>query len=555
MRFSGAFILLLMIGSHAAMAAEMPVNSKISTVTVFPNGAEVTRILKVKLSAGDSTLLAGDIPGEAISKSIRIEIAPDAKIEIGSVDARQIKLSSTDPEVALSARTKIEDQIQAQQDLLSAQDDIIKTAQLQQTYLTNLAKLPQSTGQGASGTQSAQTDWRGVFGIIGDSAAEVAKTITAAQLKQREIKRAIADLRKQMEAVSGKDEERTQVRIHVSAAAPVETTLTLRYQVRTASWTAFYDARLAAPGSDKAAASSMALTRRASIQQKTGEDWDDVALSLSTTRPGATTVAPKMRTLIAVFDPTADNKAGESGLDIGDSETSGKAKTQASVTAFQTIHTIPGRVTIKHSDEAKRLQIGGETVQPTLVVRTAPRLDDTAYLYTHFTLPKTSPALQPGQVSLFRDGVFVGTGQFPLVAPGEDYDLGFGADERVKVRRTVLDIKKGETGTFSKSYVDQRRYAISFKNLHPHTVDVQVVDRAPVAVHSDIKVEFTMDSGPQPTVKNLDDRHGVYMWQIKAQPDEDKTIAFSYRVAVPAGKRVLLRDLTNEDVQGMSGLK
>ena len=253
------------------------------------------------------------------------------------------------------------------------------------------------------------------------------------------------------------------------------------------------------------------------------------------------------------FDPEAEKRAAApTASDIGDSETGGKPKQQASVTAFQTIHAIPGRVTIKNSDEAKRLQIGGETVQPNLVVRTVPRMDDTAYLYTRFTLPKTSPALLPGQVSLIRDGVFVGTGQFPLVAPSK-YDLGFGADERVKVRRAVLDIRKGETGTFSKSYVDQRRYAISFKNLHPHAVDVQVIDRAPVAMHSDIKVDFTMEAGPEPTIKNLEDRHGVYLWQLKAAPDEEKQLLFNYRVTVPSGKRVLFRDLTPEEVQGISG--
>lgn len=553
MRLRGILAAGLLAAGSPAFAADIPAPSKIDAVTVFPNGAEVTRVIKVKLDAGEHTLLAGYITGEAVSKSIRIEASATDKLEIGSVDARKINLSSTDPALAQSARKKIEDQIQTLRDQNAAQDDIIKVAELQQTYLNNLAKLPQApAGAPTAGTPAPQTDWRVVFGVIGESGTEVTRTIAAAKAKQREVKLAIEDLQKEMEAVADKDEERTQLRIHVSAATPLEAALTLRYQVRTASWTAFYDARLTANTGDKPIAPSLAITRRASIQQKTGEDWDDVALALSTTRPGAATAAPVLRTLVAEVGPDAEKKAAAVLNDL-DTNAGGKTKAQASVTAFQTIHNIPGRVTIKNSDEAKRLQIGGETVPPALVVRTVPRMDDTAYLYTRFTLPKTSPAVQPGQVSLFRDGVFVGTGTFSLVAPGEEYDLGFGADERVKVRRAVLDIKKGETGTFTTSYVDLRRYSISFKNLHPHPVEVQVIDRTPIAIHQDIKVDFNMETGPQPTTMNIDDRRGVYLWQMKAQPDEEKQLVFSYRVTAPGGKRVLFRDLTQEEMQGMQG--
>jgi uncharacterized protein (TIGR02231 family) len=560
MRRIGLLTLFAISGSAQPFAAEIPVTSKIDAVTAFPTGAEVTRVIKVKLDAGEHTLVVGHITGEAVSKSIRIEASTTDKLEIGSVDARKITLSSTDPAVAQSARKKIEDQIQALRDQNSAQDDVVKVAGLQLDYLNNLAKLPQSSGGGSSGGGSqAQTDWRMVFGVIGESGVQVTGAIAAAKLKQREIRQSIDDLQKELQAIAVKDEERTQLRIHVSAAAPLETTLSLRYQVRTASWTAFYDARLTGVADDKAAAPSagpsLAITRRASIQQKTGEEWDDVALALSTTRPGAATAAPKLATLVAEFDPEAEAADKKPGVALGGEAdaSSGVAKPQASVTAFQTIHHIPGRVTIKHSDEAKRLQIGGETLQPTLVVRTTPRLDDTAYLYTRFALPKASPALQPGQVSLFRDGVFVGAGKFPLVAPGEDYDLGFGADERVKVRRAVLDNRKGETGTFTTSYFDLRRYSISFKNLHPHPVEVQVIDRTPIAMRQDIKVDFSMETGPQPTTKNIDDRRGVYLWQIKAQPDEEKQLVFSYKVSAPSGKHVLYRDLTLEEMQGAAG--
>ena len=57
-----------------ALAADTPAQSKIEAVTVFPSGAEVTRTLKVKLGAGEQTLLVDGITGEAILSSVRIEV-------------------------------------------------------------------------------------------------------------------------------------------------------------------------------------------------------------------------------------------------------------------------------------------------------------------------------------------------------------------------------------------------------------------------------------------------------------------------------------------------
>jgi uncharacterized protein (TIGR02231 family) len=547
----------LVPAGNAALAADAAAPSKIEAVTVFPSGAEVTRTLKVKLSAGEHTLLVSDITGEAIPASIRIEAQATDKLEIGSVDARHINLSSTDPAVAQSARKRIEDQMQGLRDARAAQDDAIKAAEGQQAFLDNLEKLPEAQNTGNAAVPPGH--WREMFGVIGTSRAEALKTIADARLKQRDIDRSLGDLQKELDAAGGKSESRTEVRIFVSAAAPLEASLNLRYGVRTASWNPFYDARLTT--GENGAASTLALTRRASIQQKTGEDWDEVALSLSATRPGANTAAPELRMLGVEYDTTAlpagrtataeerpeAAKAGDilSGMQYKVREKSA----QANIAAFQAVYNIPGRTTIKTTNEAKRLHLGAETVEPRLFVRSVPRLDDTAYLYARITAPKTSSPILAGQVSLFRDGVFAGLGKFPQLSPGEEHELGFGADDRVKVKRVVLEQKSGETGTFTTSFVDERRYAIVVKNLHSRPVQLQVIDRAPVATHRDIKVDFTMDKGPQPSVKDVNDRRGTYLWEMQAAPDEEKQIVFSYRVTAPAGKRLLYREPSEAELQ------
>lgn len=560
MRIVGILALASLSVASPAFAAEMPVSSQIDAVTVFPKGAEVARTLKVKLNPGEHTLIANDITATAVASSIRIEVSDSDKLEIGSVDARNIELSSNDPAVAQSERKKIEDQILALRDQDAAQSDIINVAELQQAYLNKLANLPeQSTAksEGKAGV-STETDWRGVFTIIGESMIEVKKNVAEAKLKQREIARKIEDLERELRAVQSTTENRTQVRIQVNAKAAVEATLIMRYQVKEASWTASYDARLATGDVEKASQPSLAIIRRASIEQNSAEDWNGVALTLSTSRPTAKNAAPKLRTLIADFDPDPQAAAATPLGDLNDQDPS-KITANSSSGPLQFIHAFPGRMTVKSSsDDGKQVQIGTEALQPALFVRSVPRVDETAFLYTHFTLPKNAEPILPGTVSLFRDGVFVGNGKLPRIAPGEEQDLGFGADERVEMRRAILEIKKGETGTYasgtySTSFVDMRRYAVEFKNLHTYPVDVQIIDRSPVALQQDIKVDFNVDTGPQPITKDFDKHRGTYMWQMKAEPNEQKQIVFNYRVTLPQGKRVLYREPTQEDMQSLLG--
>ncbi len=547
MRKSGIIAAIVFAAPGIAFAAEIPAPSKIEAVTVFPSGAEVTRTLKVKLEAGEHTLLVDGITGEAVPSSIRIEAAGAGKLEIGSVDVKEVNLASTDPEVAQSARKRLEDELEALNDQRAAEDGVIKAARMQQAYLERLGKLPEAPS--APGAAGPREDWRALIGIIGEGMKETAKAIAEAQHKQRQLDRSIADLHKQIDAAGGKIEKRTQVRIFVNAAAPAETELKLRYQINHASWSASYDARLTTGDLGAGVSPSLAIIRRAVIQQNSGEDWENVAMALSTTRPGHATAArqPEMLTVDFVSGPVANPPAPASQV-ISKSELDGSlepaprreapAPVSTRTSAFQTVYAIPGRIGIKANGEAKRLQLGTETLKPSLLVLTVPRFDLTAYLYARLTLPKTSNPMLAGPVALFRDGVFAGNGELPQLAPGEEYELGFGADERVRVKQAVTGDKKGETGTFTTSHMEERHYAISVRNLHAQPIKVHILDRVPVAKHQDIKVDFSMDKGPQPSAKDVNGRRGVMLWVMKTAADEEAGIGFGYRITSPAGKPI-----------------
>ena len=551
---------LLLVCTGAATAAEIKGSSRIDTVTVYPAGAEVVRTARVKLEQGEHTLLFADLPAEAVAGSIRVEGKASAGLEIGSVDTRTVSVPSGDDAVAASERRRIEEVIEKLKDEKSALYASIQAAETQKKLIDNLTKLP-GTPAPANGAPAAQPDWGQLFELIGKRAAEAQKTILDTEIKVREVERQIKDLEGKLASLAPSQQARTEVKVALAAQAALEADMVIRYQVRNASWTPFYDARLAI--GSKAQSPKLQLVRRAAIRQRTGEPWESIALSLSTARPAAGTAAPVLVPMTVDFEPErvplaaaappapAQSRTVQvqpSGGAVADEEADDRrqerrvvrqAREKAAsveVQAFQALYAIAGRTTVPETGETKRVQIDEMALDPALVVRSVPKRGEKAYLYAKITTARGAPLL-PGQVALFRDAVFVGNGALPLLAPEEEHELGFGVDDSIRVRHALAEEKRGETGIISTSKTDARSYRISVKNQHERAIQVSVLDQIPVSQHADITVELTGKSAP--SRRDVDNKRGVLAWDMKLEPNEERVIEFGYRAAWPAAKKVI----------------
>ncbi|MEI9901573.1 MAG: DUF4139 domain-containing protein [Hyphomicrobium sp.] len=135
-----------------------------------------------------------------------------------------------------------------------------------------------------------QTDWQQILSLIGTGMVDAQRSALDAEVKKRDLDRRIEELEKKLAALAPGRVEQTEVKVFVVAADPLEADLTVRYQVPSASWAPHYDARLGT--GSKTAPPLLDLARRADITQRTGENWENVALLLSTTRPTANASAP-----------------------------------------------------------------------------------------------------------------------------------------------------------------------------------------------------------------------------------------------------------------------
>ncbi|PZN92928.1 MAG: hypothetical protein DCF30_22400, partial [Hyphomicrobiales bacterium] len=350
------------------------------------------------------------------------------------------------------------------------------------------------------------------------------------------------------------------VTIAVEATAPVAAEFAVTYRVGGAGWTPQYEARLTT-GSG-AAKPAIDLVRRAELRQRTGEDWSDVALTLSTTRSAGGTRAPDLAPMqVMFFEPPevyqtrketmqrsapapAPAAAPAPGRAFGPTVSLEDRNVQASVqtaqveaSAYQASFQVPGRVSIPQDGSSKTVVLSQGKVEPTLTARVTPELEETAYLEASFTHEEAA-ALLPGPVALHRDGSYIGRGRIGLVAPGDKVELGFGADDKLKVARAPVRRRENEPTWLGQTRTDLREFRTVVKSLHAQPVKVTVSERIPFSESTAITVESISAQTTPPTEKQVGDKRGVSAWTFDLAPGAEKEIKVAYRIKWPGDREV-----------------
>jgi uncharacterized protein (TIGR02231 family) len=282
------------------------------------------------------------------------------------------------------------------------------------------------------------------------------------------------------------------------------------------------------------------------VQQATGEDWDGVELILSTARPAGGLAAPELDSnVIYFYEAYARDMASGGGYAAEAAMAPAPAAPPATLdqevgfqvaTAdfgdFRAEYRIAGPVDVESGDGARSLRIAEEEDKARLEVRATPLLSSTAYLHAAFTSESPAPVLG-GPVALFREGAYVGSDTIAFTNAGTELDLGFGADDQVKVERVTIDRSTGTHGLLSSETTDERRYLITVENLHSRPLTITVEDRLPVAEDDRIRIE-RLDGMTPPTEENVDDRRGVLAWSYEYAAGEKREIRIEYSVSWPA---------------------
>jgi uncharacterized protein (TIGR02231 family) len=559
MKHAFTVFLLLATSWSVAGAATYPLDAKIDAVTVFPQGADVFRVGGLLVPAGEHQLVLKNLPGDIDPSSIRVEGLAGDDVEIASVDLKPMVAELPD-----ANRKVLEAQIEALGQERMLLDQAIADYATQRQFLLSMAEK-QVTPAPDTVKPIDGVAIGGLMDVVGQRLQLIAKESHAARLRQVVIDKEVAEVQQKLVIAAPNAQSLAEVTINVAVGRETRADFKVGYRVWQAGWQPLYDAKLkiAAKAGE---ASDLEIVRRAAVTQSTTESWDGVQLTLSTARPNGATAAPEVdEEQLQVRDPKDDAALGRLQTGFVENETSADAAMDEPVPAapaaapvqkmkkelkqrqaimelagFQANYVIAGRVSVDNSGQNKRVRIASENLKAKLETVVSPRLDLAAYLTASFALTKEGPLL-PGEVNLYRDGTYVGQGSLPLLNPGQDATLGFGADDLIVVERKEVKRLSAEEGILTSSNTEERSWDIVVKNLHTDKAQVTVVDRMPFSAREDVTVEALRDQTP-PTVKDYKKRRGVMAWTLDIDSKGEKIIRTGYKITMPEKLKIGLAE-------------
>lgn len=523
--------------------ADLQANSSISTVTVYPDSARITRTATVNLAAGETKIILPGLPLQMDANSLRVSGSSTQAVSLGSVQLAE-QLSS---EAAQAKERQLEEEIRRWQEKRQEVADAKTRAEQQLAFIRATGMQQTTTDKPAQGTTALPLNqWQQAWQTLEAATAEAQTKVRAADKTLQDFDKGLAQLEAQLEQIATGETSNRTASLYVKAAQASSLTLSLSYQIPAASWSPVYEAEL------DSTTGKLQFKTQAAIKQNTGEDWSNVKVNLSTLRPTANASLPQLNSwVISLYQPPmlsqthvdreeADAYAGAMPAaaaptaSVSVAKESSEMKLQEENSALVTgnynaEYQVPGALTLASGSDTRRVTLESQALEAKLQLSSAPRFDPRAILTTEATYQGQAPLI-PGSVALYRDGNFIGNSQLSELKTGELMKLAFGEDDRVKIRFQPTPEKTTQPGLLSSRKRLDYSYQVTIQNEHAETRRIKLYDMIPVANNSDITVTAT---GDVPSTKDEDNKKGVNTWVRELSSGAKVEVNYGYSISYP----------------------
>jgi uncharacterized protein (TIGR02231 family) len=272
------------------------------------------------------------------------------------------------------------------------------------------------------------------------------------------------------------------------------------------------------------------------VWQQTGEHWEGIEARFSTARPAKAASPPLARedalswrrkteaerqrvvvdareqvVAVAGLDRGARSVAEMPGVDDGGEPVSLRASSP---------------VTIASNGRPMRVEVSRVTMDSIVDRVLYPERGGAPHVRATQTWRGAIPLLA-GPVRVIRGGSVVGRGRVGFVGQGEPFELGFGPDDAVRVRRRVDETR--DTVPVLGTQKVKRVVRVFVSNLSGESRAVRVVERVPVSEIADVEVHL----GPHEGWKSKP-ADGMLERDVTLSAREGKELSFEYELRVGA---------------------
>ena len=467
-----------------ALADSFTVNSAPTAVTIYGGFAMVTREVRVDVPAGAHEVILPDLPQWIDAGNLRVSVSgaglAGTRLRTNALPPQP----DTDSADVLAAKEQIEAAEQALVDLDDAVQDVslaMTAAKARLDFLQGLASsatfptTPQALAelgemieaQTLVATQTQITAQRGIRGI---------------EQGRKDLQRDLEDAQAVLAALTPPVAPQSLLALSVSAAQTGTVVASISYSVQ-ASWQPTYDMALTRDGGG-----SVAIRRAALIAQNSGENWENVSLTLSTLTPNGQVVPSELYPPLLRFDDPQLRAKAERSM----SSLAGVAEDAAPVMMAapapqpdfdgpSVTYTLPAPLSVAQNAEAVRVALDTLTFDARVFARAVPARDSTAFLIAEVTNETREPLLAANSAQIFVDGTLVGQGSFRAVPAGGTFAQAFGPIEALRLTHVTLDKSEGDRGLISRSNAQTEEVQMTVENLGKDIWDIELREAVPVS--------------------------------------------------------------------------
>ena len=579
----------LLVLSSAGLAEPIAASSKVEAVTVYRGQALITRVVPLPEQAGELQIVVGDLPAEVIGPSLSASADGAEGVTVRSV-SYQTRAAAVAPDKEVA---ELDEKIKDLKRQGYANDQMLKLLDAKAAYIDKLENFAAPTAQTemSKGVLNPQT-LTDVSDMIFGHRTKLTEERVNLHQKKEEFDEQLALLeRKRNELARGAERTVREAVIFLTKAAKAQGEIRLNYLVGSANWSPAYNFRLADDGK------TIVAEYLAQVQQRSGEDWKDVSLTLSTATPQMNAASPVLGPLwiglveeqagsdestivngklsgkaygdfqrslrlqqasanTALIHQTKGGALDQAGWELNvlaargqtaeinvEEETvrAGRETIQAVEEGLAVSYALGGKMSLASRPDQQLVQIAAMGLSGEAYYQAIPLLSNYVYLQARVVNTGNMPLLA-GPYSAYVNGEFVGRGNLPLVARGQSCTVGFGVDTQLSCRRELVN--KTDRVVWG-SRVQTFDYQLRLENFKDHPVDVRLIGRIPASKTEDTKIKLGKTSDPLSSdevyVRDLRPR-GLLRWDVRlaaqAAGATARDVTYSYEMRFAKDKHV-----------------
>jgi uncharacterized protein (TIGR02231 family) len=556
------FILNLSFGQQPQVQF---IKSDIKKVKLFLTSGEMYHEHDIKLFKGRNKLIFSGISAFADPRSI--QFTGDGKYRLVSVSTEMDFLAAEqfNPRIKL-----LQDSLELLKDKHQSNQDQLDAFRAE----TDLLNANKKLGGNTQNLTVAQIKEAADF--YRTRTLEINTKVSKLNKEQTKLNTLIDNTRYQLVELNYNENQRSnQVVILVDATENVSMKGQLKYLVSDCGWAANYD--LSATDLNQ----KINLKYMAQVYNNTGNNWNEVELTLSTGDPRLSASFPELSPwYLNYYEATRlSSKKGyyapqvvqedyrqeaQSNINIAnqrayDNYVLGKSENKLDEQKQQNFQTSSGAVVGNQPVALRQIDISELTAEfqiqdkfscpsdakpykvdvkelnldATFTHITVPKIDNGAFLMAHI-VGWQELELIPGPTNVYFAGAYVGMSEIDTRNISDTLSLSFGRDNKVVVMRKLkqeMSTKKVIGGSKKESYL----YEIAVRNNRSTPITIDVFDQVPISRSSDITVTIDNLSG-----RTQDSETGEVKWSLVIQPNEVKNVEIGYTVKYPKDAKITL---------------